>query len=703
MPPSEADSGKHLLSDQLLTLFHQSNQLAYLTLSADLTISSISPNLGSILPQDNLTDFVERPLTDLFGEFVGAEAEITAVQSGSRPFYRLENLARQINDDFCYVTVQLLLLDSENLPAGFLLIVENSTEIGRLQQSLTQQRNELKHEVARRKKAEDALQKLNDELEQRVKDRTAELAKANEQLRLLEAAIVNTSDTVIITESKPQDLANAGIVYVNKAFTKATGYSYKEIVGQSRQVFHGPNTDPRQLEKIRQALLNQEAIHVEMVNYRKDGSEFWVDMTVAPIINKNNELTHFVSIERDATERKQLETALLQAQKMEAVGLLAGGIAHDFNNVLTVIISYSDLLLRYFNEEEKIRKYVEPIYTAGKRASELTYQLLAFSRQQMLKPEEVNLNQVIMEVETMIRRPIGEDIQFTTLLTPELWSIEADPGQLSQVIMNLAVNARDAMPQGGTLTIETENIVLEKKDSRISPELGTGEFIKLTVSDTGRGMDSDTVKRIFDPFFTTKEAGKGTGLGLSTVYGIVAQSNGGIIVHSEISDGTRFEIFLPRIYQGDKTKNTKSEIAPQQRPGNEIILLVEDDDNVRDLLHQGLKDQGYKMLVASGGEEAIKLCRRHAGTIDLLLIDVVMPDISGPELAQHLHPFFPKMKVLYMTGYTDAVIARHGLDDAAIDLLQKPFTIGTLAGKVRQLFTNPPKKDNPPPPLTTAP
>lgn len=699
MSPSEADSDKHLLSDQLLTLFHQSDQLAYLTLSADLTISSMSPNLGSILPQSDLDDFVERPLTDLFGEFVGADAEITAVQSGRRPFYRLENLARQINSDFYYVTVQLLLLDPANLTAGFLLTVDNSTEIGRLQQSLTQQRNELKHEVARRKKAEHALQKLNDELEQRVKERTAELAKANEQLRLLEAAIVNTSDTVIITESKPQDLANAGIVYVNKAFTKATGYSYKEIVGQSRQVFHGPNTDPRQLEKIRQALLNQEAIHVEMVNYRKDGSEFWVDMTVAPIINKNNELTHFVSIERDATERKQLETALLQAQKMEAVGLLAGGIAHDFNNVLTVIISYSDLLLRYFNEEDKIRKYVEPIYTAGKRASELTYQLLAFSRQQMLKPEEVNLNQIITEVETMIRRPIGEDIQFTTLLTPELWSIEADPGQLSQVIMNLAVNARDAMPQGGTLTIETENIILEKKDGRISPELGVGEFIKLTVSDTGRGMDSDTVKRIFDPFFTTKEAGKGTGLGLSTVYGIVAQSNGGIIVHSEIGHGTRFEIFLPRMYQGDKTKNTKSELVPQQRQGSEIILLVEDDDNVRDLLHQGLKDQGYKMLVASGGEDAIKLCRRHAGAIDLLLTDVVMPDISGPELAQHLQPFFPKMKVLYMTGYTDAVIARHGLNDAAIDLLQKPFTIGTLAGKVRQLFANPPKQDSPPQPL----
>ena len=686
MPSANSAIGKQLLPAQLLTLYHLSEDLAYVVLTPDLHISGFSPNLGGILPEPNLASFLERPLTDLFGEFVGAKEGITAVQSGQESFYRLENIAREKADDFCYLTVHLLLLERENPEAGFLLVVENSTQIGLLQQSLTQQRNELKHEIARRKKAEDALQKLNDELEQRVKERTADLARANQQLRLLEAAIVNTSDTVIITESKPRDLANAGIVYVNKAFTKATGYTYKEIVGQSRQVFHGPNTDPRQLEKIRRALLNREAIHVEMVNYRKDGSEFWVDMTVAPIINEKNELTHFVSIERDATERKQLENALVQAQKMEAVGLLAGGIAHDFNNVLTVIISYSDLLLRLFSDQEQIRKYVEPIHMAGKRASDLTYQLLAFSRQQVLKPERVDLNRIVSEVEMMIRRPIGEDIQFSTLLAADLWPIEADPGQLSQVIMNLAVNARDAMPQGGTLTIETNNIVLNKSDGRISPELDAGEYVKLTVSDTGKGMDDETIHRIFDPFFTTKESGKGTGLGLSTVYGIVAQSNGGIYVRSDHGHGTSFEVYLPHADQYKGSNGTQLEPTMQATPGSATILLVEDDEIVRVLFHEELKNQGFKLLVASGGEEAIRLCRENPGSIDLLVTDVVMPDLSGPELVQRLQPFFPKMRVLYMTGYTDAVIAKHGLADDAIELMQKPFTVGALISKVQQIL-----------------
>ncbi len=677
-----------LLSSQILTIIHTSDSMAYVVLSPELTILQLSPNLELILRQENLSSFAGRPLTDLFGEFIGAEDGLAAILNGTEPVYRLDNIARkQPDDSFIYLTVQVMQLERGNPDAGMLLVIENSTKVGHLHQSLAQQRNELKHEIKRRREAEKALQELNDELEQRVKERTAELAKANEQLRLLEAAIVNTSDTVIITDAEPEDPTRSGIVYVNKAFTKATGYTYKEIVGQSQQAFHGPNTDPRQLARIRDALLNQESVHVELVNYRKDGSEFWADMTVAPIINENHELTHFVSIERDVTERKQLENALLQAQKMEAVGLLAGGIAHDFNNVLTVIISYSDLLLRAFKNEDKIHKYVEPIYTAGKRASDLTHQLLAFSRQQVLLPEIVNLNEIITEVEKMIRRPIGEDIQFTTLLASDLWQIEADPGQLSQVIMNLAVNARDAMPQGGTLTVQTENIILDKKDGRISPELDAGEYIKLSVQDTGEGMDSKTLSRIFEPFFTTKKTGKGTGLGLSMVYGIIAQSNGGIYVHSEPQTGTRFEIYLPRV-QEETEANAISDALTQQPQGRETILLVEDEDSVRNLALEGLTERGYNILVAANGEEALALCQEHGNEIDLLLTDVVMPGISGYELAKQLQSQFPKMKTLYMTGYTDTIISRHGLSSNTRDLLQKPFTIGILTGKVYKVLND---------------
>ncbi|MCP5100631.1 MAG: PAS domain-containing protein [Chloroflexi bacterium] len=689
MTPNEPGFETHTYTKQLVKTIHASERYAYAALSKGQIIQFASPNLGTILQLQDIDGFIGKPVTHLLGELVGAESAFANILAGKQPLYQLENVARKQSDNqFTYITIQVVLLNAKKPEAGFLLSIENSTEVGRLQQTLTQQRNELKHEITRREKAEQELQRLNDVLEQRVQERTAELAKANEQLRLLEAAIVNTSDTVIITQSQPKSLAQAGIVYVNKAFTKATGYTYKEIVGQSRQVFHGPNTDPRQLERIRNALINREAVHVELINYRKDGTEFWADMTVAPILNEDNELTHFVSIERDATERKQLENALLQAQKMEAIGLLAGGIAHDFNNVLTIIISYSDLLLRLFQTNQKVMKYVKPINTAGKRASDLTHQLLAFSRQQVLQLEDVDANEIIAEVEMMIRRPIGEDIQFTTVLAPDLWHIEADPGQLSQVIMNLSVNARDAMPKGGNLTITTENVTLTQRDNRISPELETGEYIRLTVRDTGNGMDKKLLRRIFDPFFTTKELGKGTGLGLSSVYGIIAQSKGGILVESEVGTGTAFEIFLPRSFKPN-IENYDPQVSLHPRTkGSGRILLVEDDQDVRNLIYEGLVDHGYQVLVATNGVEALRICESESNPLHLLLTDVVMPEMSGHELAEKIQAIQPTIKTLYITGYTDSVIINHGIQDGAVALLQKPFTIGQLTIKIHQILAN---------------
>lgn len=683
-PEPNFDTAK--LASQLVEVIQTSQQFAYIALSPERLIQYISPNLGEVMQVAFLESLTDQPIENLFGELVGSEVAFVDLVAGNRELFRLENIARKLpNKKFGYLTIQLVLLDSLHPENGFLLTVENTTQIGRLQQTLTQQRNELKQEISRRQKAEAALQQLNEELELRVRERTAELAKANEQLRLLEAAIVNTSDTVIITEAMPEDVNQAGIVYVNKAFTKATGYKYKEILGQSRQVFHGPNTDPRQLDKIRKALTNREAVHVELISYRKDGTEYWADMTVAPIMNANNELTHFVSIERDATERKQLETALLQAQKMEAIGLLAGGIAHDFNNVLTIIMSYSDLLLRIYDQDPMVIKYVNPIHTAGKRASDLTYQLLAFSRQQVLELEELNLNEIITEVEQMIRRPIGEDIQFATLLAPDLWHIEADPGQISQVVMNLAVNARDAMPQGGNLTIKTENFVLEMKDGRITPELDAGEYVRLTVKDTGKGMSRETIKRIFEPFYTTKKLGKGTGLGLSSVYGIVAQSNGGIAVRSEMNVGTTFDILLPRsqVTSEEPQVNTEGHSLVSSEA---TILLVEDERDVRDLLAEGLRQNGYHVLVARNGLEALEIYQNKAESIDLLLTDVVLPKMSGHELSQNLMQQDPTLRTLYITGYTDTVIMNHGVPGESVNLLQKPFTIGQLITKLERVL-----------------
>ncbi|GJM42355.1 MAG: hypothetical protein DHS20C20_26370 [Ardenticatenaceae bacterium] len=683
-PEPNFDTAK--LASQLVEVIQTSQQFAYIALSPERLIQYISPNLGEVMQVAFLESLTDQPIENLFGELVGSEVAFVDLVAGNRELFRLENIARKLpNKKFGYLTIQLVLLDSLHPENGFLLTVENTTQIGRLQQTLTQQRNELKQEISRRQKAEAALQQLNEELELRVRERTAELAKANEQLRLLEAAIVNTSDTVIITEAMPEDVNQAGIVYVNKAFTKATGYKYKEILGQSRQVFHGPNTDPRQLDKIRKALTNREAVHVELISYRKDGTEYWADMTVAPIMNDNNELTHFVSIERDATERKQLETALLQAQKMEAIGLLAGGIAHDFNNVLTIIMSYSDLLLRIYDQDPMVIKYVNPIHTAGKRASDLTYQLLAFSRQQVLELEELNLNEIITEVEQMIRRPIGEDIQFATLLAPDLWHIEADPGQISQVVMNLAVNARDAMPQGGNLTIKTENFVLEMKDGRITPELDAGEYVRLTVKDTGKGMSRETIKRIFEPFYTTKKLGKGTGLGLSSVYGIVAQSNGGIAVRSEMNVGTTFDILLPRsqVTSEEPQVNTEGHSLVSSEA---TILLVEDERDVRDLLAEGLRQNGYHVLVARNGLEALEIYQNKAESIDLLLTDVVLPKMSGHELSQNLMQQDPTLRTLYITGYTDTVIMNHGVPGESVNLLQKPFTIGQLITKLERVL-----------------
>jgi signal transduction histidine kinase/ActR/RegA family two-component response regulator len=391
--------------------------------------------------------------------------------------------------------------------------------------------------------------------------------------------------------------------------------------------------------------------------------------------------------ERAEAALRKAEAQLRHAQKMEAVGRLAGSIAHDFNNLLSVVISHSDLLLEDLKPVDPIRPDIESIRQAGERAATLTRQLLAFSRQQVLSPRIVDLNQAVQETEKMLRRLLGEDIQLVTRLDRGLFRVKVDPGQIDQVIMNLAINARDAMPRGGKLTIETQNVRLDQ--AYVAEHLGVtpGPYVMLAVSDTGVGMNQETQARIFEPFFTTKDVGKGTGLGLSTVFGIVNQSGGAVWVYSEPEKGATFKIYLPK---ADETEVEAAEtVAPATLHGIETILLVEDQDEVRQVARQALRRYGYHVIEAANAGEALLACEQHPRAIHLLLTDVVMPMMSGREIAERLLKIRPELKVLFMSGYTENAIVHHGILDSGIAYLQKPIVPETLARRVREVLDTP--------------
>jgi PAS domain S-box-containing protein len=396
----------------------------------------------------------------------------------------------------------------------------------------------------------------------------------------------------------------------------------------------------------------------------------------------------------DVTERRALEQQLRQAQKMEAVGRLAGGIAHDFNNLLMVISGYSEFLLERIGPEPSLRGPAQEIANAAGRATSLTRQLLAFSRKQMLAPKVVDLNSVVTESLKMLTRLIGEDIDLVMVPSSEIGAVKADPGQIEQVVMNLAVNARDAMPHGGKLTIETANVTLDSNYARFHSPVKPGDYVMLAISDTGMGMDAETQTHIFEPFYTTKGL-KGTGLGLSTVYGIIKQSEGYIWVYSESGKGTTFKIYLPRVDAAAMQLEAPQPSAPAEQSGSsrETILLVEDEENLRQLTRQSLELQGYTVIDAPDGAAAIRLSQSNKGPIHLLLTDVIMPGMNGRELANQVSSNRPEVKVLYMSGYTENHIGHNGTLDQGITLLQKPFTLPALQAKVREVLNTPPPKE----------
>jgi len=470
-------------------------------------------------------------------------------------------------------------------------------------------------------------------------------------------------------------------VYISETFQKSLGVRPEERIGKTDLEVY-PLAMAEQLRNNDQAALAAgHAIEVTEEASSADGKKcIWLSYKF-PIQDASGQF--FVAgIGLDITDRKSMEEQLQQASKMESVGRLAGGVAHDFNNLLSVIIGYSDVLLENPGLDARAHKQIEEVKKAGDRAAGLTRRLLAFSRQQVLEPKILNLNSIIVETEKMLRRLIGEDIEFQTKLAPDIGSVKVDPGQIEQILMNLAVNARDAMPLGGKLTVETAEVEMDAQSARQHAPCVPGRYVVMTVSDTGVGMDQDTKAHIFEPFFTTKDVGKGTGLGLATVYGIVKQSGGYVLVQSELGQGATFKVYLPRVDQPARQASA-GDLVPETFNGSETVLVVEDEESVRALICSILSQNGYTVLQAANPASALKIAQQHQ-PIDLLLTDVVMPGMSGPAMAKKLQEIRPGLKVLFMSGYAGGFGVARGLLEDGVALLQKPFTKNALLRKLHE-------------------
>jgi PAS domain S-box-containing protein len=498
----------------------------------------------------------------------------------------------------------------------------------------------------------------------------AELALAASQ-RLLRSVI--TSAPVIL-----YSLDCDGVFTLSEGRAlEGLGLSSGQVVGQSALEMYADLPDL--VAELKRALAGESFNSTAEVRGRSYQTWF------SPIIGDSGEVTGTVGVAIDVTEQRLLEEQLQQSQKLESIGRLAGGIAHDFNNMLTAIIGYSELVMEHLPSTGEAGEEMLEIRRAADRASLLTNQLLAFSRKQILRPKTLDLNEVVTDVSRMLQRLIGEDVTMVTRLGEPLGPVNADPGQLTQVLMNLAVNARDAMPDGGILTLETSNVELD--DYYASTHVGVipGPYVMLAVSDTGTGMASDVQRRIFEPFFTTKPVGKGTGMGLASVYGIVKQSGGNVWVYSELGHGSTFKVYLPRAIAPDRPARETAGAAALPR-GSETILLVEDEQMVRELVRRSLEGCGYSVIEAADGPAALEMCRQIATRVDLLITDVVMPRMNGRQLATEITAARPDIRVLFMSGYTDNAIVHHGVLDETTNFLQKPFAMRTLVTKVREIL-----------------
>jgi PAS domain S-box-containing protein len=501
----------------------------------------------------------------------------------------------------------------------------------------------------------------------------------SETLRKLWRSVEQSADSLAIMDRQ-------GVMeYVNPAFQALTGYTQQEAIGQSHEILKSDQQPQELYDQIWETVLAGDVFRGVVMDRKKNGETIIIEKTLTPLRDGCGNITHFICTGRDITERRKLESDLQQAQKMDAIGRLAGGVAHDFNNLLLVISAYAELMLDSLPEANPLRRNVDEIISASRRAADLTRQLLAFGRKQMQSLQVLDLNNVIGEIAGMLPRLIGEDIELVFVPGKKLGKIKVDPIQIEQVVMNLAANARDAMPDGGTLTIETATVRVDESYVQRHSIVPEGDYVVLSIADSGQGIPPEHLPHIFEPFYTTKEAGKGTGLGLATVYGIVKQNAGFIWVYSEPELGTTFKIYLPAIHPLTRARQVQTTSEPAPR-GCETLLLVEDEASVRQASRQFLRQSGYTVLEAADGEQALRVSREYPGPIDLMISDVVMPKMGGPRLAEWLSDERPDLKVLFVSGYAENTVLQHGKVDVTTRFLQKPFSLKALARKVREVL-----------------
>jgi PAS domain S-box-containing protein len=553
----------------------------------------------------------------------------------------------------------------------------------------------------KRKQNENQLQIYQENLESMVKERTVKLQAEIVERKKAEKALKESELKFRILYNNSPDMYasvspdGGSILMCNETILKKTGYLREEIIGfHIFKLYHDDCLEDA--KKLFQQFVNKGVLRdKELILKKKDGSKLDVNLNVNSVRDETGKILYSITSWRDITdrkrlekERKQIEEQYRQAQKMEAIGVLAGGLAHDFNNLLTIILGNLGLLLMDDSMNDSDKKVLLEIETAGQRAVDLVRQLLAFSRKQVIRPQILMLNILLKNTEKMLNRLIDETIEIKMIQDPELWKIKIDPGQVDQVVMNLAVNARDAMPNGGRISFKTANVDLDINwFNKRGIEPKPGQYVMLAVSDNGHGMDNKTLKKIFEPFFSTKEIGKGTGLGLSTVYGIIKQNKGLIWVKSKPGQGTTFKIYLPKESREEKTRENKK-ISKPGHIGSETIFIVEDDDNLRKFIQKILHNFGYNTLIAENGEHALKVVKENDISIHLMITDVIMPKMNGKELSDKIQILYPDIKVIFMSGYTDNAISSQGVLEPGLNFLEKPFTAEGLNRKIREVLDN---------------